>query len=58
MKALQGYEFFHFNNIILGIHEYYISNYNASGRSLFEERKINIETEKEEAYKAAKLAGD
>ena len=31
-KALQGYPFFCFNNIIIGIHENDISSYNASPR--------------------------
>ena len=38
-KALQGYQIF-FRNIIIGIHEYYILSYDASGRSFFGEQKI------------------
>ena len=35
-KALQGYKFCHFCNIILGIHEYNIPSCNVSGRALVE----------------------
>ena len=57
-KALQGYKFRRFRNIIFGIHEDDITSYNASGWSFLEEKKIKLYKEKEEAKKAAKLAGD
>ena len=46
-KALQGYQFRRFRNIVLGTHEDDIPAYNASGRALIEElkRKLNKETE-------------
>ena len=56
-KELQGSKFSCFCNIILGIHEDDINFYNASGRALLEERKLKLERGKEEAQKAAKLAG-
>ena len=49
MKALQGYQFSCFRNIIIGIHEYDINSYNESGRSLLEEKKIKLDRDKEEA---------
>ena len=41
-KALQGYQFRCFRNIILGIHKYYIFLYSVSGRALPEERNIKL----------------
>ena len=41
-KALQGYQFRRFRNIVIGIHEDDIPAYNASGRALLEERKIKF----------------
>ena len=40
-KALQGSQFRRFRNIVLGIHEDDIPAYNASGRVLLKERKLN-----------------
>ena len=57
-KALQGSQFRWFRNIGIGIHEDDIPAYNASGRALFEERKLKLKKEKEEAQEAAKLSGD
>ena len=57
-KAIQGYQFCHFFNIIIGIHEYEIISYNASRRALLEFQKIKIEREKKETQKSVKLAGD
>ena len=57
-KALQGSQFRRFHNIILGIHEDDIPAYNASGRALFEERKLKLKKQKEEAQEDAKLSGD
>ena len=54
-KALQGYQFRQFRNIIIGIHEDDIPAYNASGRALLEERKIKLNKYKEEAQEASKL---
>ena len=45
-KALQGSQFPQFLNIVLGIHEDDIPAYNASGRALFEERKLKFKKEK------------
>ena len=56
-KDLQGSQFHRFSNIILGIHENDIPSYNASGGEFFEEQKIKIEGDIEEAKKASKLAG-
>ena len=41
-KALQGSQFRRFRNIVLGIHEDDIPDYNASGRALLEERKLKL----------------
>ena len=41
-KALQGSQFHRFRNIVLGIHEDKIPDYNASGRALLEERKLKL----------------
>ena len=48
-KALQVSQFRCFRNIILGIHEYNISAYNASGRDFLEEQKIKLKKDKEKA---------
>ena len=45
-KALQVSKFHRFRKIILGIHEDDIPAYNASGRALFEERKLKLNKEK------------
>ena len=45
-KALQGSQFRRLCNIVLGIHEYDIPAYNASGRYLLEELKIKFKKEK------------
>ena len=57
-KALQGYQFRCFRNIILGIHEDDIPSYDASGRAFLEERKIKLRKYKEKSQKYAKLAGN
>ena len=57
-KALQGYQFRRFRNIVLGIHEDEIPAYNAFGRALLEEQKLKLKKEKEESQEATKLAGD
>ena len=57
-KALQGYQFHRFCNIILGIHEDDISAYNTSIRTFLEEQKLKFKTEKEEAQEAANLVGN
>ena len=57
-KALQGYQFRRFRNIVIGIHEDEIPAYNASGRALLEERKLKLKEEKKETQEAAKLPGD
>ena len=41
-KALQVYQFHLFRNIILGIHDYDIPDYNASGRAFIEELKLKL----------------
>ena len=41
-KALQGSQFHHFCNTILGIHEDDITSYNEPGRELLEEQKIKL----------------
>ena len=41
-KALQESQFLWFSNIILGIHEYNISFYNVSRRSLLVQKNIKI----------------
>ena len=46
-KALQGYQFRRFCNIILGIHEDDIPAYNVSGRAFLEERKLKLNKYKE-----------
>ena len=56
-NTLQGSQFLPFHHIILGIHANYIPSYNASRRALLEEKKIQLEYDKEEAQKAAKLSG-
>ena len=45
-KALQGSQFRQYRNIILGIHEDDIPDYNASGRALLEEQKLKLRKEK------------
>ena len=45
-KSLQGSQFRHFCNIILGIHEDDIPAYNTSGRAFLEELKIKPKKEK------------
>ena len=57
-KALQGYQFHRFRNIVLGIHEDDIPAYNASGRALIEERKLKLKREKNKSQEAAKISGD
>ena len=57
-KALQGSQFCRCCNIILGIYEYDILSYNASGIEFLEELKIKLKREKEESQKAEKLAGN
>ena len=42
-KALKGYQFRRFHNIILDIHEDDIPSYNSSGRALLEEKKIKLD---------------
>ena len=56
-KALQGSQFRRFRNIILGIHEDDILAYNASGRALLEEQKINLKKDKEESQETDKISG-
>ena len=46
-KALQGYQFRHFCNIVLGIHEDDITAYNASIRYLLEQQKLKFMKVKE-----------
>ena len=48
-KALQGYQFRRFRNIVIGIHEDDIPAYNPSGRSLLEEQELKLNQEKEES---------
>ena len=57
-KALQGSQFCHFCDIILGIHEDEIPSYNEFGRAFIEEQKIKLERNKEEDQKNSKLAGN
>ena len=57
-KALQGSQFSRFQNIIIGIHEDEIQDYNASGRSLPEEQKLKLNKQKEESHNDAKLVGN
>ena len=57
-KALQGYQFSHFQNIILGFHEDYIFSYIGSRRALIEELNIKLERAKEDYKKATKLTGE
>ena len=45
-KALQGYQFRHFRNIIVGTHEDDIPAYNASGRDFLELKKLKLKKEK------------
>ena len=54
MKALQGYQFLCYCNIILGIHEDKILSYNASGRALLEEWKIKLYIERNESLRRLK----
>ena len=42
MKALQGYQFRRFCNIIIGIHEDEIPSYNAPVRAFIKEQKIKL----------------
>ena len=48
-KALQGYQFCRFCDIILGIHEDDISSCNISGRAFLEDQNIKLGKDKEEA---------
>ena len=48
-------QLFRFCNIIIGIHEDDIPAYNASGRTLIEERKIKLKKEKEKYQRAENL---
>ena len=57
-KTLQGSQFRRFRNIIIGIHEDEIPDYNASGRAFLEERKLKLKKDKEESQESAKLSGD
>ena len=57
-KALEGYQFRWFRNIVIGIHEDDIPACNASGRDLLEEQELKLKKEKEEAQEATKLSGD
>ena len=57
-KALQESRFRLFHNIILGIHEDDIPDYNVYRRALIEERKIKLKKEKEESHKSSKLSGN
>ena len=57
-KALQGYQFRRFCNIVLGVHEDDIPAYNASGRALIEERKLRLKREKNKSQEASKISGD
>ena len=57
-KVLQGSQFRLFCSIIIGIHEYDIPDYKASGRALLEERKLNLNKEKGKSHEADKLSGD
>ena len=57
-KALQGYQFRLFCNIVLGIHKDSIPSYNVSGRELLEEQKVKLDKDKEESHKSAKLSGN
>ena len=57
-KAIQGSQFRRFLDIVPVIHEDYIPSYNAPGKALFEEQKINLDKEKEEVHKASKLTGE
>ena len=57
-KALQGSQLCRSYNIILGIHEDNIPAYNASGRTLLEQKKLKQSKQKEESQEAAKLGGD
>ena len=45
-RALQGYQFCRFRNIILGIHKDDIPAYNASGRDFLEELKLKLKKDK------------
>ena len=45
-KALQGSQFCRFCNIIIGIHEYDISSYNASIKAFLEEQKLKLDNKK------------
>ena len=57
-KALQGYQFCQFRNIVLGIHEDDIPAYNTSGRALIEERNLKLKKEKDKSLEASKLSGN
>ena len=57
-KSLQGSQLCRYRNIVLGIHKYEITAYNASRRDFLEKRKLKPKREKEEAQKSAKLSGD
>ena len=57
-KSLQGSQLCRFRNIILGIHEDDIPDYNTSGRALFEKQKLKLKKYKKEDQEASKLSGD
>ena len=57
-KALKCLNFFHFCNIVLGIHEDAITSYNTSRSAFIEEKKIKLQRDKEETQKVEKSAGD
>ena len=42
MKTLQGYQFRRFCNIILGVHEYDTTSYDAFERTFLEEQNIKL----------------
>ena len=57
-KALEGQQYRHFHNIILGIHEDEIPTYNEPRRALLKEQKVKLEREKEEPHQATIITGD
>ena len=57
-KVLQGSQFHHYHNIILGIHEDKILSYNEFRIALLEEKKLELDREKEESQKASRISGD
>ena len=42
-EGILGISIFRFCNIILGIHEYDVPSYNATGREFIEDQKIQLE---------------